>query len=336
MFQEHIPVFYEGQNDLVDILAISMASVCYNTKSFIDFYILDCGLHEVNKKLLEGMKEKFNNFSIRFLPIDLNRFKGLKGYGWNNFIDPYSRLLIPELMPELKKAIYLDTDTLVVKDIKLLWDEDLNEKSIGVVADVGFQGKFKERFYDLGGKPGQLFMHAGAYLLDCQKWRQQNATEKLLALAKEKKDKLRIILEELFSLYFENDYQLLDNRYCMIDGHINTKEINADKITPEYLDNEWKEVVVMHFAGSAKPWNTCKPAILNQPSVFFRLFWTYAQMTPYCKGLEMRMMENLLTQKDFKYKYKFFGIPVLTVRARKGNITYKLFGFIPFLKRKGI
>ena len=29
---EHIAVFYEGQDDLIDILAVSMASVCYNTK----------------------------------------------------------------------------------------------------------------------------------------------------------------------------------------------------------------------------------------------------------------------------------------------------------------
>ena len=51
--QNHIPVFYEGQDDLVEVLATSIASVCYNTQSFIDFYILDCGLHEANKKLLE-------------------------------------------------------------------------------------------------------------------------------------------------------------------------------------------------------------------------------------------------------------------------------------------
>lgn len=79
--QDHIPVFYEGQDDLVDILATSMASVCYNTKSFIDFYILDCGICDFNKKLLENMNEKFNNFSIKFIPIDLTQFAGLRGWG---------------------------------------------------------------------------------------------------------------------------------------------------------------------------------------------------------------------------------------------------------------
>ena len=37
--KEHIPVCYEGQDDLIDILATSICSICYNTKSFIDFYI---------------------------------------------------------------------------------------------------------------------------------------------------------------------------------------------------------------------------------------------------------------------------------------------------------
>ena len=337
MIKEHIPVFYEGQDDLVDVLATSIASVCCNTKSFIDFYILDCGLHEVNKKLLEEMKEKFHNFSIRFLPVDIKQFKGLKGYGWNNFVDPYSRLLIPELVPELNKAIYLDADTLVVRDIKLLWDKDLHNKSIAVVPDLGFKGKLKQRFiYELGGNAGQLFMHAGAYILNCKKWRNQNTTAKLLRLANEKKDKLYIIIEELFSLYFENDYQLLDCRYCMTDSKINFKDIAVDKITPEYLENEYKQIIIMHFAGTAKPWNTNKPAFSHQMSIFFRLFWNYAQMTPFCKGMEIRMIENLRTLKTFEYKYLFFGIPFLTVRSKKNTVTYKLFGLISFLRRKGI
>ena len=45
----HIPVCYEGQDDLIDILATSICSICYNTKSFIDFYILDCGINNFNK-----------------------------------------------------------------------------------------------------------------------------------------------------------------------------------------------------------------------------------------------------------------------------------------------
>ena len=136
--QEHIPVFFEGQDDLIDILATSMCSICYNTKSFIDFYILDCGIHEFNKKQLESLKEKFNNFSIKYISIDLKQFDGLKGYGKSNFIDCYSRILIPEIVPEIEKAIYLDTDIIVINDIELLWKEDLGGYSIAGVLDIAY------------------------------------------------------------------------------------------------------------------------------------------------------------------------------------------------------
>lgn len=113
-----ISVFYEGQDDLIEILATSIASVCYNTKSFINFYILDCGICELNKKLLETLKHKFDNFTIEYIPMDLKKFSQLKGYTEKNYVDCYSRLLIPELKPELDKAIYLDVDIILMDDIK--------------------------------------------------------------------------------------------------------------------------------------------------------------------------------------------------------------------------
>ena len=38
--EQHIPVFFEANDELVDITAVAMSSILYNTKSFIDFYIL--------------------------------------------------------------------------------------------------------------------------------------------------------------------------------------------------------------------------------------------------------------------------------------------------------
>ena len=174
---KNIPIFYEGQDDLVDILATSMASICYNTKSFIDFYILDCGLSDFNKKQLENMKNKFDNFSLEFIPIDLSHFKGLKGYTDGNFTDCYSRLLIPDLKPSIDKAIYLDTDTIVLKDIKEFWDIDLEGNSLGALPDLGYREPIKKRFVEkLGGNPDQLFITGGVFIADCQKWREKKIT----------------------------------------------------------------------------------------------------------------------------------------------------------------
>lgn len=329
----HIPVFYEGQDDLIDILATSMCSICYNTKSFIDFYILDCGIHEFNKKQLESLKEKFKNFSIKYIPIDLKRFDGLKGYKKENFLDCYSRLLIPEVAPELDRAIYLDTDTICVRDIKLLWDEDLEGKSIGAIADLGFTSDIKERFVSqLNGSPNQIYLSGGLFIVDCKKWREKKITQNLLNLAREKKGNLQIIIEDLFSLYFTEDYKLLDSRYGFIEINNSARSIPSAKIDAEYLDKEWKNVVIVHFCGLLKVWKGQYNIFTQKTIGFFNNFWFFAEMTPFYSGMKLRFLDHTGEKKIAAdtYSLKLFGIiPLFNIRAKNGKYAIKLFNLIP-------
>ena len=340
---EHIPVFFEGQDDLIDILATSMCSICYNTKSFIDFYILDCGIHEFNKKQLESLKEKFNNFSIKYIPIDLKQFDGLKGYRKENFLDCYSRLLIPEVAPELDKAIYLDTDTIALRDIKLFWDEDLENKSIGAVPDLGFRKSIQKRFVNkLGGNDKQIFLNGGLFVVDCKKWREQNITKKLLNLAKEKKDNIELIIEDLFSLFCTEDYKLLNSRYGFIETDNCADYIPSVKITKEYLDSEWKQVAIIHFAGSNKVWNRCINDFTHKTIGFFDTFWFFAKMTPFYDGMKLRFLDSISTKHKMSFAYclKLFNkIPLFTIRFKNNRYTFRLFNLISLFsfekKKKG-
>lgn len=294
--QEHIPVFYEGQDDLVDILATSIASICYNTESFIDFYILDCGMCDFNKKLLVSMKKKFNNFSIEFIPIDLKQFEGLKGYTEKNFIDCYSRILIPELKKDLDKAIYLDSDTIALDDISELWNEDLNGKSIGVILDLGlFKGALKNFTKVLKGSPSHPYFSGGVYVMDCKKWRDNNISQVLLSMAKQYKHQLFIIIEELLSLYFKEDYQLLSSRYGFIDANgLQEDKMLLCKLNTSSLRDMRKNICFMHFAGASKPWQSYKTQVLQRATFYVDNFWYFASLTPFYYGLKAKLYENLL------------------------------------------
>lgn len=341
--QDHIPVFFEGCDDLIDILATSMASICYNTKSFIDFYILDCGIHEFNKKQLLSMKEIFHNFSIEFIPIDLSRFKELKGYTEKNFIDCYSRLLIPELKKELKKAIYLDSDTISLKDIKEFWNENLDNKSLGVIPDLGYRIPVKKRFVEkLKGNPNQLYISGGVWIVNCEKWRKNKVTEALIKLAYEKKDNLCYIIEDLFSLYFSEDYKLLDSRYAFIELDNYAEDIPISSITSEYLENELKNVSILHLAGQNKMWKSPYNIFKGRIHSHFNNFWFFAKMTPFYEGMQNRFLyfiiENVKKTSIKEHNRKtiklFNLIPFLTVKTKKAISYYKLFGFIPLFKVK--
>lgn len=340
--QEHIPVFYEGQDDLVDILATSMASVCYNTKSFIDFYILDCGICNINKKLLESMKEKFNNFSIEFIPIDLKQFAGLKGWGSGNFLDCYSRLLIPDLKPDLDKVIYLDSDVVAHDDIKLLWDIDLGKYAYAAVPDLGYDGFFQNNCINkLGLSNKHIYPNAGVLLLDTKKCRKLNFTNKILKIAKDKKENILVIIEDLLSIFFgENNYKRLDNRYNLTDRSNEIKNTCADFITDDYLAEEWKNIVIQHLS----PGKTWKIARNHYNGAFLKLmnnFWFYAEMTPYINGMSKKfevLVNEITSTKVLSVNKKFiklFGfIPLLKMKQNGNKKKYKLFGFIPLLTIK--
>ncbi|MBQ8464804.1 MAG: glycosyltransferase family 8 protein [Alphaproteobacteria bacterium] len=344
--QNRIPVFYEGQDDLIGILATSIASVCYNTKSFIDFYILDCGICDFNKKQLESLKNKFSNFSIEFIPIDLKQFKGLTGWGPGNFIDCYARLLIPELKPNLKKVIYLDSDIIALDDIDLLWQQNLENYTYAAVPDLGYDDYFfKHCKNDLGVADEHIYPNAGVLLLDTEQCRKMNFTEQVLKLAKQKKRSIIVIIEDLLSIYFgTNNYKRLDNRYNLTDRSNEIQKICAPEITDEYLQEEWKHIVLQHLS-PGKAWKLLKNSYNGRDLKLFDNFWFFAQMTPFYDGLTKKYyteISSIYTQmvlssvNNINSKVSHFNIEKqsnLTNPIRKSK-SYKLFDFIPLLKIK--
>lgn len=342
----HIPVFYEGQDDLIEILATSMASVCYTTKSFIDFYILDCGICDFNKRQLEGMKETFNNFSLEFIPIDLKQFKGLKGWGKENFLDCYSRLLIPKLKTDINKAIYFDTDTIALGDIKKLWDIDLGDYPYGAAPELGYSKiLFENCKKNLGISEKHIYPNAGVLLINCTKWRERKAEKGLLNAASKFKDKLIVINEELLSIYWgKNNYKKLDLMFNISDRINAVKDTNYPEITDEYVETQWQKAVIQHLTPT-KPWMYLRNE-LGKPVRNACNFWKFAAMTPYYEGLQNKYIwycaetfrcvssPSLSAVVTKKTEYRLFNLFPLFKTVAKRSRWIKLFGFIPFIKIK--
>ena len=343
--QLHIPVFIEGQDDLADIVATAMHSICYNTSSFINFYILDCGICPFNKKQIELIKKNFDNCSIEFLPIDLHRFDGMKGWPppKYQFVDCYARLLIPELKPELDKAIYLDSDVIALGDIKELWEQSFDGYVFGATADIGYEGNYyKNCIENLGVRKDNIYPNAGVLLLDCKQWRAQGITEKLLKIGREKKDHLLVLNEDILSIAFNhNNYKLLDNRFNLTDLNSRICKYSAPQITDEYMSEQWKNPIIYHLSHS-KPFRQMKNIYNGRTIRHFDSFWFFAKMTPFYAGMKLRFEENRrivqeesrMVKKDIKEKYRLFNcLPFLTTKTKNNTKRYKLFGFIPFMKK---
>lgn len=263
-----VPVFLAADDKFIRYGACMMASVCFNTKSFIDFYVLDGGISDENKKRVEKLKEKFNNFSVEFISIDTNTvFKDFKKLNCIN-LNMYSRFLIPDLKKDIKKAIYLDCDLLVLDDIFLLYDCELENYDIAAVKDRCALDMILKSKENLNIDKNHSYFNSGVLVINCKNWRDKNIKEKLFELEKKYRQLLQFPDQDILNKCFENNYLKLPFKFNVETGYSSFYE---------------GEIVIRHFVGVTKPWKT---DVAFSSSKVFEIencadFWKYAKMTEF-------------------------------------------------------
>ncbi|MBR4524993.1 MAG: glycosyltransferase family 8 protein [Bacteroidales bacterium] len=109
----------------------------------------------------------------------------LKGRLQGIYIDPrYTeaaslRLILPELLPELDRVLYLDCDIIVRQDLARLWKEtELGENYLAAIYEAPIEQQ-AERFRALGCDPNRYF-NSGFLLMNLAQMRAESVSEKLL------------------------------------------------------------------------------------------------------------------------------------------------------------
>lgn len=93
------------------------------------------------------------------------------------------RVLLPELLPDVERALYLDVDTLVLDAIAPLWDIPLGGASVAAVTNV-LLDKHRHRPGSLGLPPEQPYFNSGVLLMDLERMRRGHAAEAIRSAAR--------------------------------------------------------------------------------------------------------------------------------------------------------
>lgn len=113
----------------------TMQSIVENTKAPIVFHILhDDTLNEINKNKLSFIADNSGN-DIEFHHFNSDVF-GTFADSMNRFaIGTMFRIMLPDIMPDLKKIIYLDSDLFVNTDIEELWNLNIDNYCLAAAQD---------------------------------------------------------------------------------------------------------------------------------------------------------------------------------------------------------
>ena len=118
-------------------VGVTMQSIIEHTDAKLCFHILhDKTLTDTNKEKLSSIAIS-NKHHIFFHLIDDTIFYDISNQVGIFTIGTMFRVMLPELLPNLSKIIYLDADILVNRDIKELWNINIDGKYLAAVPDMG-------------------------------------------------------------------------------------------------------------------------------------------------------------------------------------------------------
>ena len=183
-----INVVYNTDDNFVMGLVVSLYSIMENLGNGprVRAYVIDGGVSDDNKERV-SRSLAFANLEINWLAINAAQAKAFSALQelpkrWPIVVN--YRLLMPELLPNADRAIYLDSDTLILGDLLELWCHDLNGKHVGMTRLPGVSsvaGHYGMKHYDKYGlAPATPYFASGVLVADLARWRADGSVKKLM------------------------------------------------------------------------------------------------------------------------------------------------------------
>jgi len=150
----------------------------------------------------------------------------------------WARIQLAELLPpDVMRCIYIDTDTLVGRDLVELTELPLEGKQMAMVVTDRMHPNDIEYVRSIGTDP-DCWYNAGVALIDLEAWRLGGVTDGLLRCKKSMPADLWFQDQDLLNKYFLGKVRTIDPSWNRRDA----------AFSPEGQ--------ILHLAGKPKPWET--------------------------------------------------------------------------------
>lgn len=282
-----IPVFFASDDNYIPCLAVAIHSLEKNAskKNNYKLIILHSGMSEKGKQEIKEFEQE--NIKIDFKDIS-NIENDLKDDLALRLRDYYSstiyyRIFIGSLFPEYHKAVYIDSDVVLLDDIANLYNTDLEGNIIGAIPDgVVHDSKKLQDYVEVNdGVENKKYFNSGVLVIDLDKFRETRVEERFV----------RILTK------YNCDTIAPDQDYLNIlcKDKVKYLPLSWDKM-PDYCEHlDEKDLHLIHYNMFRKPWH-------YRDVEYSDIFWKYAKETKYYDELkkELESYTDEQRQKDAK------------------------------------
>lgn len=219
-------------------------------------YVLCKDVNDENKNKFMQLNER--GFQIKLVDCDNEDYSDLYIPGIPATPTSIYKFFIPNILSNVDKVLYMDGDIIVTRDLKELYELDIENNYIGAVKDSnGLQRKkYRKRDYS--------YINSGVMLMNLKKMRQDDVPSKLIDYRKNGYNKL--MDQDTFNFVLRGRIKLLPFKFNtqlnIISGTVMIKEnYNLNNIIDYWkidcsintIEDILNSSYILHYT-TAKPW----------------------------------------------------------------------------------
>ena len=229
---------------------VTIASILTNNdpKKY-SIHIMTKGLNEQNTQLLASLRKTFNNASINIVNVDTRQLQG--AITSRRFpVSATFRLMIPSIF-NFDRALYLDCDTIVNRNIDDLWNIDLQNKACGMVEDQACEDITLHNRIEIFTP----YYNSGVLLMNLNVWRNENICDKLIQFMNNNPDKCLYPDQDAINSVLQNSIVSMPYKYNFQERWYEPKQywlMHRNKWAA--IDEAKKAPSILHYTGPQKPW----------------------------------------------------------------------------------
>ena len=260
-----VPVFFASDRNYVPYLTVAIKSLIDRTSENNEYriYILTNDVTEEDIKEIRSYEKENAKVEIVDVNEKIEVIKNKVALRDYYSVSIYFRLFIPSLFPEYDKAIYLDSDIVLNRDIADLYNVDIGNNFVGAILDeTVFTNKdfiyYVREALDVTEKQ---YFNSGVLIMNLKKFRDHEIEEDFYSWVNN------------YSTKFGSVAPDQDYLNCICKNKVKYLPLGWNKM-PLGSTLEDKDLFLIHYNMFFKPWK-------YENTMFEEYFWNIAKQTSF-------------------------------------------------------
>ncbi|QDA59341.1 glycosyltransferase family 8 protein [Hymenobacter jejuensis] len=236
----HLAIAFD-ENYLEPFYALITSVFQNNPQNRIEVHAIATGVSDASKRGIEEYIQRHGS-AIHFYQVDeeyISRF--VLTSKWTPAV--YYRLFFPLLVPaSVERLLYIDTDTLVVGDLREFDKIELGSYPVAAAYD-----NWVKTNPDLGITEEGKYFNSGVLLMNVPEWKKQNVSEKAIDFLLKYPEKIKFVDQDALNAVLIGNWLRIDNRYNLIYSLI------PETLPRKEFDAFLADKVILHFT-LQRPW----------------------------------------------------------------------------------